>query len=316
MSGRPRAGFVLLAVLWVMVGVSALGFGLALLARRAAGTAHNRRAATVALWLAEGCASRAEAAIGDALAHRSGRDSTAVADRVRQSWAGLDTAVATSAFIYDAPCAVTLRPGGTTIDVNTADDSLLVHLFVALGNAPAVADSLADAVLDWRDADDVPRPNGAEASWYATQGREPPRNAAFADVRELTRVRGLERRTGLDSLLGVEPYRIVLDRAPLAVITALPGFTSEAVARIADHRASGVPISDVLALSAELSPSGRAALLADYPDLVRLTTAEPDAWILTARGTSGTPPVSVVLELVLVRAGNRAAIVRRRTWIQ
>ncbi|HKV50232.1 MAG TPA: hypothetical protein VJO52_03450 [Gemmatimonadaceae bacterium] len=216
----------------------------------------------------------------------------------------------------DAPCVLTLRPAGTTIDLNTAGDSFLVRLFVALGDAPARADSLSDAVLDWRDADDVPRPSGAEASWYLAQGRMPPRNAAFADVRELERVRGFAQRAGLDSVLGVEPARIVLDRAPLAVIAALPGFTSEAVARVADHRASGVPISDVLSLSAELSPAGRSALLADYPDLVRLTTAEPDAWILTARGTSGAPAVTVALELVLVRAGDRAAIVRRRTWIQ
>lgn len=315
MSARRRRGFVLLAVLWVMLGVSAIGFGLALLARRAAGTAYNRRAATRAMWLAEDCASRAEAAIGEALTHSSG-DTTAAADVVRQSWAGLDTAVATSAFLRDAQCALTLRPAGTTIDVNTADDSMFVRLFVALGNARAVADSLADAVLDWRDADDVPRPSGAEASWYRAQQREPPRNAAFADVRELSRVLGFERRAGLDSVLGAEPFRIVLDRAPLAVVAALPGFTGEAVARVADHRASGVPISDLLALSAELSPAGRAAMLADYPDLVRLTTSEPDAWILTARGTSGSPAVTVALELELVRAGDRAAIVRRRTWIQ
>ena len=56
---RPK-GFVLLAVLWVMVGAGALGLGLALIARRAVGTAHNRRAATVAMWLAEDCASRAD----------------------------------------------------------------------------------------------------------------------------------------------------------------------------------------------------------------------------------------------------------------
>ncbi|HSC31451.1 MAG TPA: hypothetical protein VLD17_06985 [Gemmatimonadaceae bacterium] len=314
MSARRRRGFVLLAVLWVMLGVSAIGFGLALLARRAAGTAYNRRAATRAMWLAEDCASRAEAAIGDALAHGRG-DSSATADVVRQSWAGLDTAVATSALMRDLPCARTLLPAGTTIDVNTADDSMLVRLFVALGNAPAAADSLADAILDWRDPDDVPRPGGAEGSWYLAQQRKPPRNAALADVRELARARGFERLTGLDSVLGVEPFRIVLDRAPLAVVAALPGFTGEAVARVADHRASGVPISDLLALSAELSPAARAAMLADYPDLVRLTTSEPDAWILTARGTAGSPPVTVALELELVRAGDRAAIIRRRTWI-
>lgn len=308
-------GFVLLAVLWVMVGVSTVGFGLALLARRATGTSHNRRAAAVAMWLAEDCANRVEAAIGDALTHRA-QDSARTTEVTLRSWSRLDQAVATSPFVGGAPCGLAMRPAGTTIDVNTADDSLLVRLFVALGNAPVAADSLAAAIFDWRDGDDMARPAGAEASWYLAQGLMPPRNADLADVRELARIRGFAQLPGLDSVLGVEPYRIVLDRAPLAVIAALPGFTNEAVARVAEHREHSVPISDLLSLSAELSPAGRAAMLSDYPDLVRLTTAEPDAWLLTARGTAGTPPVTVVLELRLVRAGDRAAIVRRRTWIQ
>ena len=37
-----RRGFVLIAVLWVMVGVSALGFGTALIARRAVDEVRNR----------------------------------------------------------------------------------------------------------------------------------------------------------------------------------------------------------------------------------------------------------------------------------
>lgn len=315
MTTRSARGFVLLAVLWVMVGVGTLGFGLALVARRAAGAARNRRAATEAQWLAEDCASRAESAIRSTFAHRSG-DSISTDAVVRRSWPQLDEAVAASPAMTGAPCALTMRATGTRIDVNTADDSTLVRLFLALGDTPAVADSLADAILDWRDADDVPRPSGAEAAWYAARRREPPRNAQFADVRELSRVRGLENRPGIDSVLGVEPDRIVLDRAPLAVVAALPGFTSEALARVADHRARSVPIPDLLSLGAELSPAGRAALLADYPDLVRMTTSEPDAWLLTARGTAGMPAVTVALELRLVRAGDRAAVVRRRMWIE
>lgn len=315
MSVHRAKGFVLLAVLWVMVGVGTLGLGLALTARRAVGTAHNRRAATVAMWLAEDCASRAEAAIGEVLRPRGG-DTTSGADAKRATWSRLDEAVANSADLRHASCAVGMRPTGTTININTADDSLLARLFISLGNAPAVADSLADAVLDWRDADDVPRPNGAERGWYLAHGRGAPRNAPFADVRELRRVRGFGKRVGLDSVLGVEPDRIVLDRAPLAVIAALPGFTAEAVTHVAEHRSRGIPIPDLLSLGAELSPAGRAALLADYPELVRLTTAEPDTWMLTARATAGMPAVTYVLELRLVRAGNRAAVVRRRTWIQ
>jgi len=312
----PRArGFVLLAVLWVMVGVGTIGLGLALLARRAVGVAHNRRAEAIAMWLAEDCASRAEAAIGAALDHRGG-DTESSSEAAQATWSRLDAAVAASPLLSGTPCDLTIRPTGTTIDINTADDSLLSRLFVALGSSATAADSLTDAILDWRDADDVPRPTGAESAWYRAQGRAPPRNASFADVRELASVRGFEVRTGLDSVLGVEADRILLSRAPLAVVAALPGFTSEAVARVADHRALGSPVPDIVSLGAELSPAGRSTLLANYPDVVRLTTSEPDAWLLMAHGTAGRPAVTFVLELRLVRAGNRAAVVRRRTWIQ
>jgi len=314
MAQRVR-GFVMLAVLWVMVGVDAIGLGLALMARRAADAAHNRRAETIAQWLAEGCASRAEAAIGKALTHRDDNSASA-ADVARVAWARLDAAVAAFPDLSGAPCALTIRPTGITIDINTADGSLFTRLFEALGNPPAVADSLADALLDWRDGDDVPRQSGAEAAWYLARGRIPPRNASFGDMRELTRVRGFEALVGLDSVLGIDPDRVVLDRAPLAVVAALPGFTVEAVSHIADHRARGAPVPDLLSLGAELSPAGRSALLADYQNLVRLTTSEPDAWLITARAVAGAPPVTFVLELRLVRAGDRAAVVRRRTWIQ
>jgi hypothetical protein len=57
-------------------------------------------------------------------------------------------------------------------------------------------------------------------------------------------------------------------------------------------------------------------MLARYADLTRLTTLEPDSWIVTATGVSGNPAVHAVVEVVLVRAGTRAAITRRRTWVE
>lgn len=52
---------------------------------------------------------------------------------------------------------------------------------------------LADAILDWIDADDVARPHGAERRWYA--GRTPPRapaNRPLRTVGELLLVRGVD----------------------------------------------------------------------------------------------------------------------------
>jgi general secretion pathway protein K len=53
--------------------------------------------------------------------------------------------------------------------------------------------ALADAIADWTDPDDDPRPLGAERDWY--RARTPPyvpRNGPFATVAELALVRGID----------------------------------------------------------------------------------------------------------------------------
>lgn len=311
---RCHRGFVLLAVLWVMVGISAIGIGLALVARRAANAAYNRRAMLVAEWAAEDCLNQSEEVIGDALERAAHTPAdTAV-------WAMLDrfapNATPNGLFVADTDCATGLRAAGTTIDVNTADHATLSRVLLAAGASAFQADSLADAILDWRDPDQVARPNGAEANWYVANGRMPPRNAPFADAREIALVRGLEGTPGLDSLFGVDSDRIVIDRAPLAVIAALPGLGEEALGRIAQLRARAAVMGGLLPFSGMLSPNARDALMASYPELARRTTAEPDAWIVTSRGWAGVPRVTVDIQVRLDRAGTRAAIVRRRTWVE
>ena len=309
-SRRERPGFALLAVLWVMMGVVTLGLATSLVARRAVAGAHNRVQLRRAAWMAEECVERARAAIDEVL--------TAQANSASErggGWSRLDAAVATSPLLRTSKCDVSLRPLGSAVDIGSADAEMLSQLLAGLAMPVRRADSLVDALLDWRDRDDVARPLGAERDWYQAHGRLPPRNAPLADIRELARVRGFEALQGLDSVLTLEPGRIALNHAPLTVVAALPGFTPEAVARMVEHRVRSAPVTDLLAFAGQLSPSARQALLARYADLVRFTTIEPDGWILTARAKSGAPAVTAVLEVRLVRAGNRAAIVRRRTWI-
>ncbi len=109
-------------------------------------------------------------------------------------------------------------------------------------------DSLVDAILDWRDVDNIARPLGAERVWYETQRRVAPRNGPFADVRELRRVCGYDDAVAhvpaLDTLLSVEPGRIVPDRAPVAVLASLPGLGPEALGRVAERRSRGMPINN------------------------------------------------------------------------
>lgn len=310
MRATSRPAFVLIAVLWVMVGVSALGVGIALVARRSVGEARNRVAERRAGWVAEDCASRARVAIAEALADSGANASDSA------TWQSLDTSVRASRLLEGERCSVGLRAAGAALDINVVDSGTLSRLLLNVGVARVVADSLVDAILDWRDADDDPRPEGAERAWYAAQQRPQPRNGPFADARELDLVRGAASVPGLDKLLGTERARVSLNHAPLPVIAALPGFTREAVALVAEHRVRHSPIRNLLHFATELSPGARDTLESHYAELVQTSTTIPDAWILTSRGTVGSPPITEAIELRVVLAGARAAIVRRRTWIE
>ena len=318
-----RRGFALLAVLWVMVGLAALALAARLSARDTLAAATNRVTATEARWRAEGCAERARAVIDAVLGRR--RDE----ETVPGAWAVLDEVLASAsiagAVLHGGECDVRLTPTGVALDVDAVDGERLRRLLRALG-AGARAESVADAILDWRDADDVPRPFGAERAWYESHGRFPPRDGAFAAVAELRRVRGVRDSAGtepplaerdadaLEASLTVEPGRVVLGRAPAAVLLALPGMSEESVARVLELRARGERVIDPGRVGALLSPTARDTLLAHFPELSRAVAPEPDAWILVAHAKNDEMMHRAGIELRLVRAGNRAAVVRRRTW--
>jgi general secretion pathway protein K len=78
------------------------------------------------------------------------------------------------------------------LDLNEASDELLTRLFAAAGASAPESLSLAAAVLDYRDADDTRRPNGAEAEDYATAGLAGlPKNGPFDVIEELRSVAGM-----------------------------------------------------------------------------------------------------------------------------
>lgn len=314
-----RRGFALLAVLWIVVAASVLAMATHAVARRALDGASNRTDLLRTRWIAGDCLERARATIAHVLAYRGDPQSGITIDpfaATEHSWRSLDDAVRPSRLLPLDGCELSVRAVGSRVDINAANEELLRALLQWSGTPVKRVDSLVDAILDWRDADDVPRPLGAERTWYAAAQRQLPRNGPFADTRELRLVRGLESLPGLDGLFDVEPGRISLQHAPEAVLLALPGFGAEVVGRIAELRARGQPIPDLVVLGGSVSPTAREAMLARYADLVRLTTTEPDAWIVTARGHAGPKPVTYALEVRLVRAGDRAAIVRRRSWIE
>lgn len=92
----------------------------------------------------------------------------------------------------EAKISVVMTDESGKIDLNTASDALLKGLFQSAGLSEEESAALLDAILDWRDADELPRPNGAELADYAAAGSKyAPANASFGTLEELQQVKGV-----------------------------------------------------------------------------------------------------------------------------
>jgi type II secretory pathway component PulK len=296
----------MITMLWVMAVAAVVTATGALAGRLAVHASRNRSELERAYWIAAGCASRARAKI-----HALLRDGEAGA-AATVVWRTLDRRV-TNAMTFEHACDVQLEAVGTRLDVNTASDEMVARLLSALGVSETRSREMVDALADWKDSDDVARGAGAERSWYVAEHREQPRNGPIADVRELARVRGFERISDFDSVLGVDGGRVSLATAPVAVLMSIPGVTRETAETIAQLRQQGEPVGDLLAVVGLVSSSSADSLTARYADAAHVSAATPDGWILTVRASSGFPPNTATLTMRLVRDGEAARLVFARS---
>jgi general secretion pathway protein K len=121
------------------------------------------------------------------------------------------------------------------IDLNSAPDALLKGLLMTAGGLDdASAAQFVDVIADWKDADDLRRPNGAEAADYKAAGSPyVPANSFFETIAELQRVLGMtpalyaklaDNLTVHTRMSGINPVY-----ASRTALLALPGATPEVV---------------------------------------------------------------------------------------
>ena len=146
------------------------------------------------------------------------------ADGQPHAWNDGDIAVTAAAFDESA-----------RIDLNTAPEALLKGLLQNAGGLdPETAQHALEAILDWRDADELRRPNGAEAADYRAAGsKQVPTNAPFESVGELRRVLGITApvMAQLAATLTVYSRQRGINPATASrdVLLAVPGVTPEQV---------------------------------------------------------------------------------------
>lgn len=150
-------------------------------------------------------------------------------------------------FEFDgAQVQVELTDESGLIDINTANDDLLQGLFASVGVPMDQAVALSDAIQDWRDPDDIPRPHGAELNEYKAAGLAyAPRNAPFQTVGEVQQVLGMnyDLFEKIESAItiyggGVQPNPAY---APMDVLLALPGMTPDLAQQLIAARQQTLP---------------------------------------------------------------------------
>jgi general secretion pathway protein K len=176
------------------------------------------------------------------------------------------------------------------IDINHAEDALLVSLFRSVGLDEHAAGSLVDKVLDWRDSSALKRINGAKAEDYRLAGYNyRPRNGPFQSLDELKLIIGMtpqifRRVEPAITVYSGHPF-IDPNVAPREALLALTNMDAGKVASIIAARdqqgapaaASAMLIGRAFSIRAEIE---RSTHVTAHEAVIRLTGAPTQPYLL------------------------------------
>lgn len=185
------------------------------------------------------------------------------------------------------------------ININRADVDLLTELFFQEGVDELAAVSLADAVLDWRDADEFPSEYGAEIEEYDAAGFPyGPANQPFQSVEEIQQVMGMtqEMFQNIQDLLTVSggSGRPNPAFAPAKIIALLPDMDQVAAEEFVAERSEYHPSEMVGVMMANgelvnLQQTGRVFSVHSRATLDTGTWASVKATVAIGEGMRGRP---------------------------
>lgn len=280
-----RRGFALITTLWLVVALASAGAVGLVIAREGVTASQNRLVLRRAAWAREACVA---ILLGRYRASEPlrGVDST---DLGRRTW-----------------CRASPYDPSSRLNLNLATEEQLRRLFGE--------DSLASALLDWRDPDDVPRTHGAERLQYAALRRPPPRNGPLADVAELALVLGFEDVSAdwAREHVTVRGRGIVnLMRAAPAVIGALGWFEPADVEAIVAMRQRQMMPGSVDALLEMLPSARRDSVRMRSRELMAALTVHSSELVAEVEGGVGESQLRAHATLTVIALPERLAMVRR-----
>jgi general secretion pathway protein K len=249
-SHQGRRGVALLAALWLVIAIAtvALQFSIEARERRAFGILASERGQQRALALGALALVRAKLEQAQRLGPQNATGSLA---RLRASdpWLDIDSIYTGNFEVDSTPVQVVAKDLGEFLNINQLNEVEIRTFFSFLLKDMSKATELSQAIMDWRDADSIPRQSGAERDAYIKAGMLAlPTNSTFRDVEELQNVMGMTP----DIYAAVSPYlttrgsgAVNVNTAPVPVLRALPGMTDATLNMILMLRSQGRRIDNI-----------------------------------------------------------------------
>ena len=342
-----RDGFALIAALWLIVMLSTVALDAALRSRPRHIAAANQLDMARAREAALGGSEYARARLTAALQLRAEEMRREVEEQVRRSDGQItrgrdgELTVRGGSFRFQTPAfnedpwfdpQGLMPPGmqlgdarflleahdtGLRLNINEAsEDEIRNFLSQGLRTDYALADKVTQALLDWRDADELPRVNGGEREQYLKE-RLPvlPANRPFASIEEL---RALMWMTP-ELFQTMRPYvtvvgsgRINVNAAPEQVLLALPGITPAVAAQLVRQRTAGLYPRNVADIRAVVGAVFRVPAGEDLARFNRRATFATNEVEIVAVGGVESSPIQATARTVVSRSNNSAVVVWQR----
>jgi general secretion pathway protein K len=324
---RSRRGFALLAALWLVVAIAAIAlqFSLEARERRHIGILASERGIQRAAAL--GGLALMQAKLEEALRLGPSGNNPALA-RLRASdpWFGADSVFSGPELVDSMQVDIEVHDLGEKLNINRMSEIQLQTFFSFLLSDFSKSTQLSQAIMDWRDADSIPRPSGAERDAYIkAEMLALPTNAPFREIEELQDVMGMTP----EIYERARPYltthgtlaQVNLNSAPVPVLRALPGMTDATLNLILQMRSQGRRINQVAdVLPTQPRQNGRGggragqlggpAVLAQLQTAATTTTTEIEI-IVTSRAGPQAPPSKLT---AIARHLGNAAVIESKQW--
>ncbi|MDR1989675.1 MAG: general secretion pathway protein GspK [Acidobacteriaceae bacterium] len=233
--------------------------------------------------------------------------------RASDPWLAIDSLYTGTVMVDSLPVEVVAQDLGEKLNINSLAENDIRSFFNYLLKDYAKATQLSQTIMDWRDADSIPRPEGAEKDAYLKAGMLAlPANAPFREVDDLRNVMGMTP----EIYAQASPYfttrgtgTVNMNTAPVPVLRALPGMTDQTLNMILQLRSQGRRIENIQQVFTALGgKNGGAGLLATQGVLAPRVTVSTQTvqFVITARTGPQSQPTK--LTAIINRVGTTAVI--------